>query len=143
MTVEDIKDILVYGGGGIFLLMTIIQIVPIKLDPWSWVARCIGRAINANIIAKVDTLSTDVNALRFECNEREANLCRSHILRFGDELLHGVSHSQEHFLQILIDIDTYEKYCDEHDEYVNNVANATIKQIKKTYQDCLDTGNFL
>ena len=34
------------GGGIILAAMTLIQIAPIKLDPWSAVARAIGRAIN-------------------------------------------------------------------------------------------------
>ena len=143
MTFEEIKQILFYGGGSALLLMTLIQITPIKINPWSWIGRAIGRCVNGELITKVDTLSTDVKSLREECGEREADLCRTHILRFGDEILHGVSHSQEHFLQILVDIDKYEKYCEDHPNYVNNIANATIKQIKRTYQECLDKNNFL
>lgn len=143
MTIDQIKEILLYGGGGTILLMTIVQITPIKLNPWSWLGKVVGRSINGEIITKVDALSTDVKSLREECSEREADLCRTHILRFGDEILHGVSHSQEHFLQILVDIDKYEHYCEEHPDYVNNIANATIKQIKRTYQECLDKNNFL
>lgn len=38
------------GGGIILVAMTLIQIAPIKLDPWSAVARAIGRAINKDVI---------------------------------------------------------------------------------------------
>lgn len=143
MTFEELKELFMYGGGLTLILMTLIQITPIKINPWSWLARIIGRAINGEVLEKVNSLSEDVKALKDEDAEQWASLSRSHILRFGDELLHGVPHSKEHFDQILIDISKYESYCDEHQDYKNNIANATIKQIKNTYQKCLEDNKFL
>jgi len=143
MTIELIRSIFLYGGGGLIVLMTLIQITPIKINPWSWLAKRIGRAINGEVLEKVNTLTEDVKDLKDTDDEQWASLSRSHILRFGDELLHGVAHSKEHFDQILLDISKYELYCEGHPDYLNGVANATIKQIKKTYQKCLDDNSFL
>ena len=143
VTLEEIKEIVKYGGGLLLVLMTLIQITPIKINPWSWLGRMIGRAINGEVLDRVSTLANDVRELKEEDAEQWASLSRSHILRFGDELLHGVPHSKEHFDQILLDISKYEAYCDEHPNYKNNIANATIKQIKNTYQKCLDENKFL
>lgn len=143
MTIEQLKNILLSSGGIVILLMTLIQISPIKINPWGWIGRHIGRAINGEVLDKVKTLSDDVKVLKESNDEEWASLSRSHILRFGDELLHGVDHSKEHFDQILIDISKYERYCEEHPEYLNNIASATIKQIKKTYQKCLEENSFL
>lgn len=143
VTLEEIKEIVMYGGGLTLALMTLIQITPIKVNPWTWLGRTIGRAINGEVLDRVDTLANDVRELKDEDAEQWASLSRSHILRFGDELLHGVPHSKEHFDQILLDISKYEAYCDEHPNYKNNIANATIKQIKNTYQKCLDDNKFL
>ena len=143
MTLEALKEIGLYGGGIILVLMTIVQVTPIKLNPWSWLGRCIGRAINGEVLEEVKALKEDVKHNKADDDEQWASLSRSHILRFGDELLHGTPHSKEHFDQILLDISKYEKYCDAHPEYLNNIAHATIKQIKKTYQQCLDDNTFL
>lgn len=143
MSLETIKQIALGSSGGLIILMTIIQISPIKVNPWSWLGKCIGRALNGEVLAEVNALKKDVNALRQECDEREATLCRSHILRFGDEILHGVPHSKEHYEQILLDVDTYERYCNEHLDYKNNVAVATIKHIKRKYQEHLEEDSFL
>lgn len=143
VTLDEIKEIIKYGGGACILLMTLIQIAPIKINPWNWIGRMIGRAINGEVLEKVNTLSVDVKELKAEGEEQWASLSRSHILRFGDELLHGVPHSKEHFDHILLDISKYEKYCDEHPKYKNNITNATIKQIKNTYQKCLEENKFL
>lgn len=143
MTLDTISQIFMYGGGGLVVLMTIVQITPIKLNPWSWIGKMIGRAINGEVIDKVDALSKDVKENKEADDEQWASLSRSHILRFGDELLHGMSHSKEHFDQILIDISKYERYCQEHPKYLNDIANATIKHIRDTYQKCLNENNFL
>lgn len=143
MALETIKQVTLYGGGILFVLMTIVQIAPIKINPWSWIGRCIGRAINGEVLEEVNAIKKDLKTLREECDERNATLSRTHILRFGDEILHGVPHSKEHYEQILLDVDAYEEYCEEHLEYKNNVAVATIKHIKKMYQKHLEEDSFL
>lgn len=143
MTAETIKEILMYSGGALALLMTIVQITPIKINPWSWLGKMIGRAINGEVLEKVDALSKDVKKNKADDDEQWASLSRTHILRFGDEILHGVGHSKEHFDQVMRDIKKYETYCDTHPDYLNGVAHATIQQIKKTYQKCLDNNDFL
>ena len=143
MSLEDIKQIAMYGGGVVLILMTIIQIAPIKINPWSWLGKIIGRAINAEVIEKVDRLSADVKANKDIDDQEWAELRRTHILRFGDEIRLGVSHSEEHFNQILLDIHQYNKYCDEHRSYKNDKAIATIDLIKQTYSKCLSENRFL
>ena len=143
MTWEIIKEIFMYGGGGLAVLITLVQVSPIKLNPWSWIGKMIGRAINGEVLEKVDALSKDVKNNKADDDEQWASLSRTHILRFGDELLHGVAHSKEHFDQIMRDISKYETYCDTHPNYLNGVAHATIQQIKKTYQKCLEENDFL
>ena len=143
MTIEVLKEVGLYSGIATLILMTVIQIAPIKINPWSWIGRCIGRAINGEVLAKVNELSEDVKKNKADDDEQWASLSRTHILRFGDEILHGVGHSKEHFDQVMRDISKYESYCETHPNYLNGVAHATIQQIKKTYQKCLDENNFL
>ena len=139
----NIKELLTSGGGALLILLTLIQIAPVKINPWSWLAKNIGKAINGEVVEKVDNLSTDIRNLRDECEEREATACRTRILRFGDEILHDVRHSKEHFDQILIDITAYENYCASHPDFRNNVAVATIKRINQVYAWCIRDNDFL
>lgn len=143
MTLETIRNILLGGGGLLFILMTTIQITPIKVNPWSWIARSIGRAINREVLTEVGTIKSELADHKEKSEERHATLCRAHILRFGDEVLHGVPHSKEGYDNILLDIDSYEEYCDKHPDYKNNVALETIKHIKKMYQKHLEEDSFL
>lgn len=143
MDLEALKEIGVYGGGGLVVLLTLLQIAPIKINPWTWLARTIGRAINGEVLKEVASLRADVKQNKEDDAEQWVSLSRSHILRFGDELRRGVPHSKEHFDQILLDISKYEHYCENHPKYPNGKAIATITQIKKTYQKCLEENNFL
>jgi hypothetical protein len=143
MTLESLKEIGLYGGGLILILMTLVEITPIKLNPWKWLGRLIGRAINGEVLEKVEALSQDVKHNKEDDDEQWASLSRTHILSFGDELLHGQPHSKERFDQVLRDIKKYEEYCDSHPKYSNEVACATIKLIRKTHQQCLEDNNFL
>lgn len=45
-----LKDLLLGGSGGLFALLTILQISPIKINPWSALARSIGRALNKDVL---------------------------------------------------------------------------------------------
>ena len=132
-----------YGGGALVVLMTIIQITPIKINPWSWLGRCVGRAINGEVLEKVETLTEDVRNNKADDDDKWATLSRSHILAFGDEIRLGIEHSKERFDQILLDISSYEQYCDDHPKYHNDKAPVTIDLIKRTYQKCLEENKFL
>lgn len=122
---------------------TLVQIAPIKVNPWSWLAKAIGRAINAEVIQKVDKLEGDLKNLKDQSEEHAAKSCRVRILRFGDEILHDVHHSKEHFDQILLDITEYENYCKSHPEFKNNMTVITTSRIKSTYEQCLEDHSFL
>ena len=122
--------------------MTLIQITPVKIDPWTWLARKLGHAINGEVIERVDKLEKTVANIRDTADEREAKNTRIRILRFGDEILHGVHHSKEHFDQILLDITEYEQYCESHKDFKNNMTELTSKHIMETYSACFDERKF-
>lgn len=122
--------------------MTLIQLTPIKIDPWTWLAKKVGRAINGELIERMDKLEATVNKVKTTGDERDAKATRIRILRFGDEILHGVHHSKEHFDQTLLDITEYERYCRDHPDFVNNMTELTSKHIMETYSACFEDKKF-
>ncbi len=138
----NIQDILT-GGGAAIVIMTLIQITPIKVNPWSAIARAIGRAINGEVIQKVEKLNLDLLEMKAVEDERDAIYARTEILRFGEELYVNTKHTKERFNQILSDITKYEKYCSTHPDFQNDQAVITIANIEETYQKCLEKHNFL
>lgn len=134
-----IKEILLSGGGVLLVLMTMIQIAPVKLNPWSW----FGNQINKDLLVEIKTMKSEIDTIRDENREVHAKDCRVRILRFADEIYLETPHSQEHFKQILGDITHYERYCESHPEFENQIAVAAIEQIKETYIERLRKHDFL
>lgn len=147
MSIQEIKELFTGGGGAIgiclIVAMTLIQVSPVKINPWSWLAQAIGRAINKEVLEKVDKLDKELKAVRADAAEEKAVNCRARILRFGDECLHGERHTKDHFDQTLRDIAAYERYCDDHPDFENNVTGLTSIRIKEIYHECLEKDNFL
>lgn len=131
------------SGGGLIVLLTLVEIVPVKINPWSALARVIGRALNREVLDKVDGLELEVQSIRDDIEKQAAVDCRARILRFGDEVLHGYEHSKDHFDQCLRDVDGYERYCKDHPEFENNVTELTSRRIKAVYMKRLDENDFL
>lgn len=132
------------------ILLSLIEITPIKFNPLSWFGKKMGRLFNRELMDEMKNVKTeikgikkDVADIREEAKEREATNRRTRILEFGDEILHEVDYSKEHWDSILMDVSEYENYCDDHPHYMNNVARATIKHIKDMYQKHLADDSFL
>ena len=76
-------------------------------------------------------------------DERNADLLRSRILRFNNELVRSIDHTQEDFDEILGIIDAYRTYCRTHEEYKNNKCTHAIANIERCYDDRLEKHDFL
>lgn len=151
----NIKE-LVTSGGIVLVLMTLVQITPIKINPWSavWcgikaVFSAIGAALNKGIMDKIDSLDKKVDVLdeRFSEHERDREVervddKRADILRFNREVIRQLPHTMEDYIEVLSYIDFYENYCKEHPEYENNRAVIAIQNIERAYQQHLEKNDF-
>lgn len=167
----NLKEWIAGGGLTVAAAMTLVQISPIKIDPWTWLAKVlqwvmktIGRAFNADLAEQVKDLRTGQDEMKVDmaamkdnvaavqekvdevqaaADERDAIAERARILRFGDEVLHGVKHSQDHFESVLRDAKNYCDYCGTHQKFENGVTEPTIQRIKEVYAKCLEEHDFL
>ena len=135
----SLYDWLQAGGGAALLLMTLVQIAPIKINPWSAVARGIGKTMNKDMMDKLESVETEVKDLKEKHDKLENRMDKDD----ADELRRGVEHSEEFFNQILDDVSDYENYCLEHPNYKNNKAGNAIAEIDKVYQKCMEKNSFL
>lgn len=131
------------GCGGLVFVLSLVELAPVRWNPVGWLLRRVGRLLNADLLARVEDLSADVQSLNAELERQQAKTCRANIIRFGDELLHNTLHSKENFDQVLLDISEYERYCVEHPDFPNGVAVLTIARIKDVYGECLKEHSFL
>ncbi len=146
----DLGEIAGWSSGGLLLLLTFIQIAPIKVNPWSAIGRGIGKALNGDVLKKLDILEAGQVETRKRLDkhiriddDRNADTHRSRILHFNTELLRGDKHTREDFIEVLAEIDFYEHYCREHPDYENNRAILAIENIERVYKDFMENGGFL
>ena len=155
-------------GLALICLFTLVQIAPVKVNPWSWIGKLIGsflkwlagkigKAINGEVIDKLGAIGgrlDDVesrlgdleryNLLQDESHAEEKALdARRRILRFADEVRSGVRHSKEHFDNVFEDIKYYKQYCDDNKDFANDRVNISIKIIEDVYENCTRQNDFL
>lgn len=139
----DIYEWLVGGGGLLAVLLTLVQIAPVKVNPWSAIAKVIGRAMNADVLRELDAVTQKLDTHIRVDDERNADSYRTRILQFNNELLREILHTREDFIEILAVIDDYEGYCRDHKEYKNNRSTCAIENIKRVYMERLQKHDFL
>lgn len=145
-----LKEILWGSGGAIIILLTLIQIMPIKVNPWTAVVRAIGRALNADLFKELDEVKRSQKAIKEALDahvriddERNADGHRARILRFNNELIQRIPHTREEFIEVLTEIDYYERFCATHPDYKNNRAVHAIDNIGRVYNERMKEHDFI
>jgi hypothetical protein len=116
----------------IMALLSVIEIAPIKISPWSWVGGLIGKLLG------IKSVSDKVEALEKKVDENQATTIRVRILRFEDEIQSNKHHSKDSWDQVMDDIRRYEIYTEEHPDFKNNITVASTNHIKKKYDELLE-----
>lgn len=145
-----IKEILAGSGGALLVLLTLLQIAPIKINPWSAIGKAFGRAINADVLKELDNVKATQQTTAKKLDDhivadevRYADRLRERILQYNNELLRSIPHTREDFIEILAVIDRYNTYCKTHEDYKNNRAVHAIKNILRVYDERLEKRDFL
>lgn len=152
MSYEEIVAICVALG-----IPTLIQISPIKINPWSWLWkllkklwRAFCRSLNQEVLDKLSKVESETQSTKAQLeghikldDEREADKVRGSILHFNNELLRDINHTKEEFVEILAKIDWYNTFCRNHEDYRNSRAVHAIANIERVYDIRLIKHDFL
>ena len=121
-------------------IQTIVMAVFASSGFWAFVQHMINRHDGTK--KELRAISVQVARLAEKVDSNVAVLARTHILRFDDELLNGVVHSQEYFRQQMDDIDTYEDFCKAHPDFRNSYTTIASEHIRDTYKKLLEKREF-
>ena len=145
-----LDDLFVGGGVGVVAVLSLLEIAPIKVNPWSAIARGLGRAFNAEVLADLKAVQKAQQDTRSALDkhqaaddEYKAECHRAALLAFNTSLLRGELHTQEDFFDAFRHIDQYEGYCRSHPGYKNNRASHAIANIGRVYDERLKARDFL
>lgn len=132
MSVLELFDQLTVGGIAgwaaaiLIVLLSFIQISPIKFNPWDKIFGWIGRKMNGEVDAEIKALTKQVRELWIN-NHRQS------ILTFARECRADIAHNAEEWSNVLNLCEEYEKYC-EKNEVTNGVVRENTLYVRQLYQ---------
>lgn len=136
MTDTQIKLIV----GAVAILALFIRVPKLDIPIWSWILKGIGDSLNGSLKAQIKELSDKVNSISdsLEGHKKQQEIddiknCRVRFIRFDDEIRRGIKQGQEHWEDIMKDVDKYKKYCVDHPEFPNSKADKAIAHLTETY----------
>lgn len=111
----------------LILLLSLIQIAPVKLNPWDKILGWIGKKTQGEMRKQVSDLQKQITDIWISSH-------RQSILTFARECRADIDHDAEEWNHILSLADEYEVYCNSHD-VSNGVVKADTRYIRDLYQD--------
>ena len=145
MNIIEILDIKTGVSIGAFLfavLMTIIQIAPIKINPWDKILTWLGNHMNADIVKRVDVIEGKLDEHIKDSSEERIRKVRADILDFANACMNGRKHTKEEFEFVISECDAYEKHIEKM-QIKNGVATAAIREIRRLYEKGISENSFL
>ena len=133
MTIYDVLSKLTAGEMAgwacvlLILLLSLIQIAPVKLNPWDSILGWIGKKTQGEMRKQITDLQKQVTDIWISSH-------RQSILTFARECRADIDHDAEEWNHILSIADEYEVYCSMH-SVSNGVVKADTRYIRDLYQD--------
>lgn len=122
--------------------ITLVQVSPIKINPWTWLAKMWKKATGADdIIDKLEDVNKKVENLEIKFDEQitsvgrdnartRAKVVRKEIIDFGEELRRGKSYSVAEFEEVGRLINEYNELIKEWG-FKNSYCTAQMEYIEK------------
>ncbi len=118
---------------------TVIQISPLKINPWSWLGKQIRQLIFGDSISD---LEKEVKNIKGDLLDEKVSSRRWQILNFSSTCMRGILHTKEEWDHCIAALEWYEEYC-ERNKIPNGVMKECAKYLRKRYQEHLQNKNFL
>lgn len=115
--------------------VTLIQIAPIRIDPWSTLLGWIRAAL-------IGELESDVKELKKDFDEEKVNSKRWNILDFANSCRNGRLHTREEWQHVISQLKEYEVITDQKG-IENGVIEEEAKYLRKLYAERNEKNDFL
>jgi len=133
---KDNPEIMIVGS------ITLIQIAPINIDPWTVILRWLGKGLNGNLQHQLDNLSSDVVEMKKDFDSKIIDDMRWHILEFSNNCKNGGRHTKEQWYHAISQLAEYESYARKAG-LINGVMIEESKYLKELYSEICQKNDFL
>lgn len=148
MTAKEIIDVISFipspllNMGLAVIILSLIQITPIKVNPWTWLKQIY------HIPDKIADLETELAKTKRDLNDDRAYRWRSQILSRADHVRRGEKLSEERWNDTIESIDLYEIYCEKMEKegsshFANGKCKVAIAYLKEKYKEVYAIQDYL
>jgi len=116
-----------YITAGIVVLLSLIQISPLKLNPWDKLLGWFGRKLNGATEKRLEKVEKQVRDMWIN-NHRQS------ILTFARECRAEIEHSSDEWTNVLNVAEEYEKYVTEN-KVTNGIITQDTEYLRNLYQE--------
>ena len=143
MTLIDyLKDIFTTPSVVIFGAITLIEIAPIKINPWATLFNWIGNIINGDIKTEIKGMKDDLTELKKDFESKKAEDMRWEILNFANSCRRGAEHGKDSWRHAMSQLAEYESYT-ERKGITNGVIEEDAHYLRELYQERNRKNDFL
>lgn len=149
ISLVDLKEGVSIGGLLLVILLTLIQITPVKWNPWDSILTWLGKKLNAGVKKEVDELKDSLKEVEkkldnhiTESKVKDLKDTRRDILDFCSSSMNGQRHTQEQYRFVIKKCDEYELYV-EANKIKNGEITSAIKEIRRRYDRHIQQNDFL
>ena len=143
---EALSKILEWAGNNITLVVIfftfVIQIAPIKWNPWTTLINWLGKKLTEGPCSKLDGLIKKVDEIDSNVSENEKDRIRWEILGFANSCRNGQQHTRDEFQHIISLNDKYKELLKKTGD-TNGVFEVEYEYIRKLYAKRLEKNDFL
>lgn len=122
--------------------VTLIQITPIKIDPWTAIVKWLGNAISGNMQNQLNDLTSDMMCIKKDLDNKVTNDMRWNILDFSNSCKNGRQHTKEEWHHVIKQLAEYDELI-ETKKLVNGVMEEESKYLKELYHERSQKNDFL
>ena len=130
-----IEEILTHPSIILVGVVTLVEIVPIKINPWKTLFQWIGNCITGE-------LKSNLSEMKKDFEETKAQDKRWHILNFANTCRNGVLHSKDEWQHVISELGEYEAYT-EKKGITNGVIEEDAKYLRELYHERNMKNDFL
>ena len=151
-----LKEFFAHPSVILFGAITLIEVVPIKINPWRSLLKWMGDAVNAEDRKNIKEIKNELTQInktveglkiereqdRIEHEQDKAKEKRWHILDFVNSCRHGRTHTREEWNHTLSELAEYEQFTADK-KIPNGVIEEGAKYLRELYHENNRTNNFL
>lgn len=116
-----------YITAGIVILLSLIQISPLKLNPWDKLLGWFGKKLNGATEKRLEAVEKQIRDMWIN-NHRQT------VLTFARECRANIEHSSDEWTNVLNVAEEYEKYVLEN-KVTNGIITQDTEYLRKLYQE--------